>query len=124
MYRKWHILKVDARRSTSSPGVDVTVIRSWLGHAHLDMTNHYAQANLETNRKALEQVDPEIFLDMLKHWDSVLKRCKFVPAQRTPAIRQYNSAGPRGPRLAGQVIQRFPHSERITLFVQTRRSCK
>ncbi len=37
-------------------GVDVTVIRSWLGHAHLDTTNRYAQANLETKRKALEQI--------------------------------------------------------------------
>ncbi|HEY0942865.1 MAG TPA: tyrosine-type recombinase/integrase [Steroidobacter sp.] len=39
-------------------GVDVTVIRSWLGHASLDTTNHYARANIETKRKALEQVDP------------------------------------------------------------------
>ena len=38
-------------------GVDVTVIRNWLGHARLDTTNHYARANLETKRKALEQVD-------------------------------------------------------------------
>jgi hypothetical protein len=30
----------------------VTVIRSWLGHARLDTTNHYARANLETKRKA------------------------------------------------------------------------
>ena len=43
-----------------SAGVDVTVIRSWLGHAHLDTTNHYAQANLETKRKALEQVDAKL----------------------------------------------------------------
>jgi hypothetical protein len=28
------------------------------GHAQLDTINHYAQANLETKRKALEQVDP------------------------------------------------------------------
>jgi integrase/recombinase XerC len=34
--------------------VDITVIRSWLGHVSLDTTNHYAQANLETKRKALE----------------------------------------------------------------------
>ena len=33
------------------------MIRSWLGHASLDTTNHYAQASLETKRKALEQVD-------------------------------------------------------------------
>jgi site-specific recombinase XerD len=31
-------------------GVDITVIRSWLGHVSLDTTNHYAQANLETKR--------------------------------------------------------------------------
>jgi integrase len=36
------------------------VIRSWLGHAHLDTTNQYAQANLETKRKALEQADPNL----------------------------------------------------------------
>jgi site-specific recombinase XerD len=41
-----------------SAGVDVTVIRSWLGHVSLDTTNHYARANLETKRKALEQVSP------------------------------------------------------------------
>jgi site-specific recombinase XerD len=39
-------------------GADVTVIRSWLGHASLDTTNHYAQANLETKRKALETLVP------------------------------------------------------------------
>jgi site-specific recombinase XerD len=38
-------------------GVDVTVIRNWFGHARLDTTNRYARANLETKRKALEQVD-------------------------------------------------------------------
>ena len=37
-----------------SAGVDI--IRSWLGHVSLDTTNHYAQANLETKRKALERV--------------------------------------------------------------------
>jgi site-specific recombinase XerD len=43
-----------------SAGVDVTVIRSWLGHSQLDTTNHYARANIETKRKALEQVDPKL----------------------------------------------------------------
>lgn len=39
-------------------GVDVTVIRNWFGHVRLDTTNQYARANLETKRKALEQIDP------------------------------------------------------------------
>lgn len=39
-------------------GVDVTIIRDWLGHAHLDTTNIYAAANIESQRKALEQVAP------------------------------------------------------------------
>jgi len=38
-----------------SAGFDVTIIRIWLGQLSLDTTN-YAKANLETNRKALEQV--------------------------------------------------------------------
>jgi site-specific recombinase XerD len=38
-------------------GVDITVIRSWLGHVSLDTTNHYAQANLQTKRQALERLE-------------------------------------------------------------------
>jgi len=34
--------------------VDLTVIRGWLGHANLDTTNLYAQADIETKRRALE----------------------------------------------------------------------
>ena len=39
-------------------GVDITVIRSWLGHTNLDTTNIYAQANLATKRRALERMAP------------------------------------------------------------------
>ena len=38
-------------------GVDITVIRSLLGHVSLDTTNHYARADLETKRQALAKVD-------------------------------------------------------------------
>lgn len=55
-----HVTPHSFRHATAvhlvSAGVDVTVIRSWLGHVSLDTTNHYAKANLETKRKALEQV--------------------------------------------------------------------
>ncbi len=37
--------------------VDVTVIRSWLGHESLNTTNIYARASIEAKRKALEKVD-------------------------------------------------------------------
>ena len=57
-----HVTPHSFRHATAvhlvSAGVDVTVIRSWLGHVSLDTTNHYAKANLETKRKALEQVGP------------------------------------------------------------------
>ena len=59
-----HVSPHTFRHSTAvalvSAGVDVTVIRSWLGHARLDTTNHYARASIETKRQALERVDPSI----------------------------------------------------------------
>jgi site-specific recombinase XerD len=36
-------------------GVDLTVIRSWLGHVNLDTTHHYLEADVEMKRRALEQ---------------------------------------------------------------------
>lgn len=56
-----HVTPHSFRHATAvhlvAAGVDVTVIRSWLGHVSLETTNHYAQANLETKRKALERVE-------------------------------------------------------------------
>ncbi|MER9083120.1 tyrosine-type recombinase/integrase [Mesorhizobium sp. M0895] len=56
--RTKHVMPHSFRHATAvhlvSAGVDVTVIRSWLGHVSLDTTNHYAKANLETKRMALE----------------------------------------------------------------------
>jgi site-specific recombinase XerD len=51
-----HIFRHTAAVHLVAAGVDITVIRSWLGHAHLDTTNHYARANVETKRKALDKV--------------------------------------------------------------------
>ncbi len=51
-----HMFRHSAAVALVASGVDVTVIRSLLGHVHLDTTNRYAQANLETKRKALEQI--------------------------------------------------------------------
>jgi site-specific recombinase XerD len=56
-----HVTPHSFRHATAvhlvAAGVDITVIRSWLGHDSLDTTNHYAQANLETKRKALERLE-------------------------------------------------------------------
>jgi hypothetical protein len=55
-----HVTPHSLRHGTAvhlvAAGVDITVIRSCLGHVSLYTTNHYAQANLETKRKALERV--------------------------------------------------------------------
>jgi site-specific recombinase XerD len=52
-----HTFRHTAAVHLVAAGVDVTVIQSWLGHVHLDTTLLYAQANVETKRKALEQVE-------------------------------------------------------------------
>jgi site-specific recombinase XerD len=52
-----HIFRHSMGVAMVAAGVDITVIRSLLGHVSLDMTNHYARANLETKRKALAKVD-------------------------------------------------------------------
>ncbi len=63
-----HVFRHTTAVHLVAAGVDVTVIRSWLGHAHLDTTNHYAQANLETKRKALEQADPSLRCSKPPRW--------------------------------------------------------
>lgn len=52
-----HTFRHTAGVQLVAAGVDVTVIRSWFGHVSLDTTNHYARANIETKRRALELVD-------------------------------------------------------------------
>ena len=49
-------------------GVDITVIRSWLGHADLETTNHYAQANLDTKREALARLEPSSKIKKPPRW--------------------------------------------------------
>ena len=53
-----HIFRHTAGVQLVAAGVDVTVIRSLFGHSRLETTSHYARANLDTKRRALELVDP------------------------------------------------------------------
>ena len=51
-----HLFRHSTAVHMVAAGVDITVIGSLLGHADLNTTNHYAQADLETKRLALETV--------------------------------------------------------------------
>jgi integrase len=51
-----HLFRHSTACHLLASGVDITVVRDVLGHAHLDTTSHYAQSNLETKCKALEKV--------------------------------------------------------------------
>jgi site-specific recombinase XerD len=67
-----HVTPHSFRHATAvhlvAAGVDITLIRSWLGHVSLDTTNHYAQANLDTKRKALERVGVRFKPDRPPRW--------------------------------------------------------
>jgi len=51
-----HLFRHSTAVHLVASGVDVLVIKNLLGHEDLNTTNHYAQADLETKRKALEKV--------------------------------------------------------------------
>jgi site-specific recombinase XerD len=41
-------------------GVDVNVIRAWLGHVSLETTNRYAEINIHMKEKALQACEPPL----------------------------------------------------------------
>ena len=49
-----HVFRHTAAMALLQSGVDLTVIRSWLGHVSLDTTHHYIEADVEMKRRALE----------------------------------------------------------------------
>lgn len=63
-----HTFRHTAAVHLVAAGVDVTIIRNWLGHARLDTTNHYARANIETKRKALEKIAGASRLGQAPRW--------------------------------------------------------
>jgi len=48
-------------------GVDLTVIKNWLGHVNLETTHAYVEIDLEMKRKALASCAPLCKIDNLKH---------------------------------------------------------
>jgi integrase/recombinase XerD len=49
-----HTFRHTAAMAMLQSGVDLSVIRSWLGHVSLDTTHHYMEADTEMKRRALE----------------------------------------------------------------------
>lgn len=49
-----HVLRHSCAVALLQAGVDLTVIRDYLGHASIATTSHYVSTNLETRRRALD----------------------------------------------------------------------
>ena len=55
---EFHISGTTAAVHLLEAGVEVNVIRGWLGHADLSTTNRYAEINTRTKLAALRAVEP------------------------------------------------------------------
>ena len=55
-----HVFRHTAAAHLLESGVEVNVIRGWLGHVSLETTNRYAEINLRMKQKALEACQPPV----------------------------------------------------------------
>jgi site-specific recombinase XerD len=55
-----HVFRHTAAVHLLEAGVEVNVIRAWLGHQSLETTNRYAEVNLRTKMLALEACEPPV----------------------------------------------------------------
>lgn len=55
-----HVLRHTTAVHLLEAGVEVNVIRSWLGHVSLDTTNRYAEINMRAKERALELCEPPL----------------------------------------------------------------
>ena len=68
-----HTLRHCCAMNLLQSGVDLTTIQSWLGHATVNTTHQYVEADLEMKRHALEKCDmPETKLARYKPDDQLL----------------------------------------------------
>lgn len=68
-----HTLRHTTAMHLLKSGVDLTTIQSWLGHASVNTTHHYAEADLEMKQRALNRCnDPETPLLMYQPTDQLL----------------------------------------------------
>lgn len=55
-----HVFRHTAAVHLLEAGVELNVIRGWLGHVGLETTNRYAEINFRTKQKALEACQPPV----------------------------------------------------------------
>jgi len=55
-----HVFRHTAACHLLEAGVEINVIRAWLGHVSLETTNRYAEINLRTKAQALKACEPPI----------------------------------------------------------------
>ena len=68
-----HTLRHTAAMHLLQAGVDLTTIRSWLGHVAVQTTNEFVEADVEMKRMALEKChDPEVTPVRYRPTDEVL----------------------------------------------------
>lgn len=62
-----HTLRHTTAMHLLQSGVDLTVIKNWLGHVNLDTTHAYMEIDLEIKRKALSTCSPACKIGNLQH---------------------------------------------------------
>lgn len=68
-----HTLRHTAAMHLLQAGVDLTTIRSWLGHVAIQTTNEYIEADVEMKRRALQKCyDQEVTLVWYRPTDEIL----------------------------------------------------
>lgn len=65
-----HTLRHTTAMHLLQSGVEINVIRSWLGHANLATTHRYVEIDLAMKRKALESCELTVTTDSKSRWRS------------------------------------------------------
>lgn len=65
-----HTLRHTTAMHLLQSGVEINVIRSWLGHVNLATTHRYVEIDLAMKRKALAACEPNTEASFTRHWRS------------------------------------------------------
>lgn len=72
-----HTIRHSVATHLLESGVDINIIRDWLGHVSVDTTNHYARINMKTKAKALACCELQIRKSQT-HWREDSKLMAFL----------------------------------------------